>query len=185
MVSDSKARGYDAFMPQGAMLRDQVRAAILATAARALAERGDEVTLADVASAAGVARSTLYRYFPNRDALLHALTEAGAGEVSTLLGDAELDRLPATEALARVTRGLIATGAKYVALTRLRPKTDDAAEAEIAGLLVKLFRRGALEGAFRNDLPRAMAISSMEPSPEAASRARASKTPARPSSTSS
>jgi TetR/AcrR family transcriptional regulator, mexCD-oprJ operon repressor len=43
-------------------------AAILATAARVLAERPDAST-GDIAAAAGVGRATLYRYFPTREAL--------------------------------------------------------------------------------------------------------------------
>ena len=38
-------------------------------------ERSPSATLADIATAAGVARSTLHRRFPNRDALLAALQD--------------------------------------------------------------------------------------------------------------
>jgi serine phosphatase RsbU (regulator of sigma subunit) len=44
-------------------------------AAERMLERSPSATLADIAAAAGVARSTLHRRFPNRDALLAALQE--------------------------------------------------------------------------------------------------------------
>jgi AcrR family transcriptional regulator len=42
-------------------------------AAERILERSPSATLTDIAAAAGVARSTLHRRFPNRDALLAAL----------------------------------------------------------------------------------------------------------------
>jgi AcrR family transcriptional regulator len=44
-------------------------------AAERMLERSPSATLADIAAAAGVARSTLHRRFPNRDALLGALQD--------------------------------------------------------------------------------------------------------------
>jgi serine phosphatase RsbU (regulator of sigma subunit) len=44
-------------------------------AAERMLERSPSATLADIAAAAGVARSTLHRRFPNRDALLAALQD--------------------------------------------------------------------------------------------------------------
>jgi len=49
--------------------------AILAGARRVISERGPgKFTMSAVAAAAGVSRKTLYRWFPNKDALLDALT---------------------------------------------------------------------------------------------------------------
>jgi AcrR family transcriptional regulator len=49
---------------------------ILAAARRAIAAKGPgKLTLSEVASAAGVSRPTLYRWFPTKDDLLAALTE--------------------------------------------------------------------------------------------------------------
>jgi AcrR family transcriptional regulator len=49
---------------------------ILAAAKRAIAAKGPgKLTLSEVASAAGVSRPTLYRWFPTKDDLLAALTE--------------------------------------------------------------------------------------------------------------
>ena len=49
--------------------------AILEATRRVIAERGPEkLTLSAIAKTAGVSRPTLYRWFPNKDALLDALT---------------------------------------------------------------------------------------------------------------
>ena len=52
---------------------DRTAAAILDAAAHVFSEQGTAANLADVAAAAGVSRATLYRYYPNREALLKAL----------------------------------------------------------------------------------------------------------------
>jgi AcrR family transcriptional regulator len=56
---------------------DDRRAAILASAIPLLRERGTNVTTRALAQAAGVAEGTLFRVFPDKDALVHAaLAEA-------------------------------------------------------------------------------------------------------------
>ena len=54
-------------------LQQRVTAAILDGAARLFAAQGEQASMTDVAAAAGVARATVYRYFPNRQALLETL----------------------------------------------------------------------------------------------------------------
>src|SRR3984885_13608793 len=106
-------------MPRSPVLRDHVAGVILDKAADILAERREAASLAEIAEAAGVARSTLYRYFPSRDALLQALAATAGGEIQARIAEARLDEVPVAEALARVTRGFVATGSKYIALAYL------------------------------------------------------------------
>src|SRR5919198_2305787 len=61
-------------------LQERVAAAILEAAARVLATGGEQASMNDVAAAAGVARATLYRYFPSRQALLDELARVAAEE---------------------------------------------------------------------------------------------------------
>ena len=117
-----------------------------------LAERREAVSLAEIAEAAGVARSTLYRYFPSRDALLQALADTAESEVRARIGEAQLDALPVPEAIARLTRGLIAAGRKYIALAYLWHKPAGAA-GQASESLLPLFRRGVADGTLRADLP--------------------------------
>jgi TetR/AcrR family transcriptional regulator, mexCD-oprJ operon repressor len=134
------------------VLRDHVTTAILDKAAQVLAERREAASLAEIAEAAGVARSTLYRYFPSRDALLQALAEGAAREIQTRISESRLDVLPVLEAIARVTRGFIATGSKYIALAYLWPKPADADDRQVNEPLLLLFRRGIADGTLRGDL---------------------------------
>ena len=82
-------------MTRSPALRDHVATGLLDTAAGVLAERGTETSMSDIAEAAGVSRATLYRYFPNREALLGALKDAAMADLSGRLHDARLDAAPA------------------------------------------------------------------------------------------
>src|SRR5919107_4085250 len=54
---------------------DRNRARILAAAAEVFADRGLDVSLDDIAAHAGVGVGTVYRRFPDKDALIDALFE--------------------------------------------------------------------------------------------------------------
>lgn len=49
----------------------------------ALRERGPSVPFYEIAKAAGVGQATLYRHFPNKRALVHAIAEENAHELET------------------------------------------------------------------------------------------------------
>ena len=56
--------------------RREVRQAILDTAAALVADRGlRSVTMSEIAEATGIGRATLYKYFPDVEAILHAWHE--------------------------------------------------------------------------------------------------------------
>ncbi|MGP4028191.1 TetR/AcrR family transcriptional regulator [Actinomadura sp. 3N407] len=142
-------------MTRSMILRDHVRAGILDVAATVLAERGESASMTDIAQAAGVARATLYRYFPNREALLYALYEAALSELTERLADARLDAVPIEEAVARMTRATIAATSRYRALGLFdsSPREARRVERQLAVPLRAVFERGAACGAFRRDLP--------------------------------
>ncbi|MAO82054.1 TetR/AcrR family transcriptional regulator [uncultured Nocardioides sp.] len=80
-------------------------AAILDAAARLFAST-DVVSLADVAEEAGVTRTTLYRHFSDRDALVDALiVHVASGVVPGLLD--EIERLPLGEALTVLSHAVV------------------------------------------------------------------------------
>jgi AcrR family transcriptional regulator len=91
-------------------LQERVAAAILEAAASVLAARGEGGSMTDVAEAAGVARATVYRYFPNRQALLDELAELAIRSAGESLASARIEQVPVEEALTRAVRALVGVG---------------------------------------------------------------------------
>lgn len=141
-------------MTERPALRDHIEAAILTAAADVLAVRGT-ASMADIAAAAGIGRATLYRYFPNREALLSGLTEAAAADLISRITDADLDSVPVPTALARLTRGFLTAGSKYGALlqpeTQL-PEKDADLKQRLGEPVREVLARGADSGVLRADL---------------------------------
>jgi TetR/AcrR family transcriptional regulator, mexCD-oprJ operon repressor len=80
------------------------------------------------------------------------LADTAEGEIQARIGEAQPDVLPVPEAIARLTRVLIAAGSKYIALAYLWPKPADSA-GQVSESLLPLFRRGIADGTLRADLP--------------------------------
>jgi AcrR family transcriptional regulator len=143
-------------MTKGEVLRDLTAAAIIDSAATILAERGEAASMDEIASFAGIGRATLYRYFPNREELLRAMAAASVQELTARIKDADLEAVPFEEAIARLTRGIIATGSKYTALSGDSAKYTDAYpgfDFEVIEPIRALFRRAIADGSLREDFP--------------------------------
>ena len=69
-----------------------------------MAESGELPSVSEVAERAGIARATLYRYFSNREQMLHAMAAAALEATATGLVEADLGSVPVTEGIARVAR---------------------------------------------------------------------------------
>ena len=84
---------------------DQAWAALTFALERLLAERSfDEITMASVASAAGMARNTLYNYAPDKASLVSAVTKRASAELLsevTALAGGEGEPLERLEAITR------------------------------------------------------------------------------------
>ena len=108
----------------------------------------------DVAEAAGVARATLYRYFPTRERLLQDLTATAIDMTATRLAEADLDAVPVAEAIARVARVVAASGSKYAALVSQFGRGNAGREEQqrIKPMIDALLRRGIDDGTFRGDI---------------------------------
>jgi AcrR family transcriptional regulator len=133
---------------------DRTAAAILDAAAHVFSEQGTAANLADVAAAAGVSRATLYRYYPNREALLKALAAHALTELARRLNDAGLERATVKEGIERLARALVAVGDRYavVAGEQCSPDRGDA-ERLVNAPMRAVFERGITSGHLRQDLP--------------------------------
>jgi AcrR family transcriptional regulator len=134
--------------------RDQ----LLVAAIEAFAEDGPEVALDAIAARAGVGIGTLYRHFPNRNALI---VEAYRHEVEQLCASAPtlLGTLPPDQAL----YGWMERFTQYVATKRgmgeaLRSAVDSDSplfvrtREDIVGTLRRLIEAGATDGSLRRDV---------------------------------
>ena len=144
------------------MLHARVSAAILQAAAAVLAERGEQASMAEVAGAAGMARATVYRYFPNREALFEALGRVAVEQAGERLAAGRLEQVAVAEAFERAVRALVAVGDYLVVLARERARPDAAGfEQQVAAPLRGLIERAQALGEVRADLPAAWLMQSL------------------------
>jgi TetR/AcrR family transcriptional repressor of mexCD-oprJ operon len=135
-------------------LQQRVSTAILDAAARVLVGRGEQASMSDVAAAAGVARATVYRYFPSRQALLDELARLAVRDAAERLASARIEEVAAQEGVRRAIRALVDVGDYFVVLARERVQPDaEEFERGLAAPLRRLFERGAAAGEIRPDIP--------------------------------
>ena len=143
-------------------LQQRVATAILDGAARMFAVQGEQASMNDVAAAAGVARATVYRYFPNRQALVDELARAAVSDADTRLTAARIDEVPPEEGIARAVRALVEVGDFFVLLTRERARSDpERFERRLTQPLRHLFERGQAAGEIRGDISSARLTESL------------------------
>lgn len=135
-------------------LRDRVSSGIVAAAAEVFARHGAATNMAEVAAAAGVARATVYRYFPTRQALLERLAEIAVSDAGRRLEETRLEQVDADEGVTRAARALLEVGDYLTVIARegVRPRSDEY-ERRVLAPLRRLFERGQRTGAFRSDIP--------------------------------
>lgn len=143
-------------------LQQRVAGAILDGAARVFALQGDQANMNDVAAAAGVARATVYRYFPNREALLDELAQSAVRDVEARLASARIDAVPSEEGIARAVRALLEAGDPFALLVRRHPRAEpERFERSVMRPLRELFERGQADGDVRADIPSARLTESL------------------------
>jgi TetR/AcrR family transcriptional regulator, mexCD-oprJ operon repressor len=109
--------------------------------------------MSDVAAAAGVARATVYRYFPKRQVLLDELAAVAVADAGARLAAARLDEIDARDAVTRAIRALVEVGDALVVLARERVRPAPAQfERELAAPLRRVFERGQQHGQLRDDV---------------------------------
>ncbi len=129
----------------------------VATAAFTAAD-GKPVTLESIAREAGVGIGTLYRHFPNREALVEAIYRTELAEVAEAAATL-LKRYPPTTALRRwMDRYASFVAAKRGMAESLHAMFDSGAmqpnetRASITGAVDLLLRAGADDGSLRSDV---------------------------------
>ena len=135
-------------------LQDRVSSVILDAAARVLAADGEQASMSDVAVAAGVARATVYRYFPTRQALLDRLLEIATADARMRLSAARVDAVRPEEALRRAVGALLDVGDYFVVLARERLVADsDEFTSGVGGPLRRVVEQAQATGGVRRDIP--------------------------------
>ncbi|WP_215546986.1 TetR/AcrR family transcriptional regulator [Amycolatopsis sp. CA-230715] len=94
-------------------LRRRTRAAIIDAATSVLVEHPG-ASMAEIAVAAGVGRSTLHRHFADRGQLINALAEQVIEEVRQAVADAGLDTNTPREGLRRIVASYFELGPRLV-----------------------------------------------------------------------
>lgn len=131
-------------------------AALILDRAPALLARHPAASMAQVAQAAGLARATLYRHFPNREDLVRAIHRRALADATAAIAAAEPASGPVPDALQRVFDGLLAVGDRFWFLTR-EPEPDDPATRDAqrgtGAALIELIERGQAEGVLDATVP--------------------------------
>jgi AcrR family transcriptional regulator len=157
-------------IPRREQSKSEQRERILDAARGLFAERGVEpVTMADVATAAGVARATVFNYFASKYALVEAITDDVIAYFRGMLDNALADDVTPTPALIRALfahmgEGIEAYAGFYRGVFReimkisvgldeggAAQRTRDATSAQ----LVRLMKRGLARGELRRVAPAA------------------------------
>jgi TetR/AcrR family fatty acid metabolism transcriptional regulator len=150
------------------VIRDFRRDQIIETSRRLFGERGPtEVSMDEIATEAGVARSTVYVYFANRDQLLQACVQSMYDELADAFAIIFEDDSSATERLRAILLGVLGRVDESPAFFRLAMATQSTAGAagsvgvgsalmmiglDMIRLLDDIVGRGVSEGLFRADL---------------------------------
>ena len=140
----------------------RTRAGILAATASVLA-RNRSATLPDIANAAGVGRTTLHRYFADRERLIHEATQDSIRVIDETIAQAATDQGPALDAMHRYINAVVSSGDRILFLFRdttaprysacgSATRISEAVNEPNREPVIALIKRGQDEGAFDPEL---------------------------------
>jgi AcrR family transcriptional regulator len=156
------------------VIRDFRRDQIITTARQLFGERGTtEVSMDEIATQAGVARSTVYVYFANRDELLQACLQSMYDQLKETIFVRFENSVGPLERLRTLLLGVFERIDESPAFFRLAMATQATAGSassaavggtlmliglDMMGLLEEIISSGVEQGLFRSDLDRERAI---------------------------
>jgi len=147
--------------------RSDQRDHVLGVAARLFSEQGfDDVTMADIAKAAGVARATVFNYFGSKHAVVEEITEVVIAFYRGMLDQALADEITSTPDLMRTLFADMGEGIEadrrfyrgvFREIARIQLGLDEGGVAQRANeqtkeRLVALVRRGQARGELRTEI---------------------------------
>jgi AcrR family transcriptional regulator len=111
------------------------------------------VGMAEIASASGVGRPTLYRHFATREELIGAIARRAAAETEQAIAISRLEEDTAADALRRLVVAMLEVRDRYPFLITQGsllppPGWDEEQERRISAPLIGLFERGQRIGEF-------------------------------------
>jgi AcrR family transcriptional regulator len=116
--------------------------------------------MAEIASASGIGRATLYRHFPTREDLFDAILQRAFGDAENAVAASRPEEGTATDALHRLVVGMLSLGDRYrflfaqdVVFARREPGCDP--EERLGRPIRALIERGQASGEFDASLPAA------------------------------
>lgn len=121
-----------------------------------LLNENPKVSLADIASHAGVGRATLHRYFSSREDLIKAMAWAAIQEMDDAVEAACADVASYSDAMHRMLEALIPLGDRYQFLMRepVEDHADIAAEfAKQQDEMIEAINAAKKEGLFEQSIP--------------------------------
>ena len=134
-------------------VQTRTRAAILAATAYALAVNRT-ATMPEIATAAGVGRTTLHRYFADRATLIYEATLDSIRVLTEAVDEAATEAGPALDAMRRFITAGVSIGERLVFLFGDPAVLRDIPPAQSPNeeLVIDLIKRGQDEGVFDPDL---------------------------------
>lgn len=119
----------------------------------------------EIADRAGVGRTTIHRYFPGREDLIHAIALQAVNESEAAINKARLAESPVEGAVQRLAEALVPMGHRFHFLLEETQLYSDpeylAAEERLVRPLKQLAERGRQEGSFRSDVPTAWIVDTL------------------------
>jgi TetR/AcrR family transcriptional repressor of mexCD-oprJ operon len=133
--------------------RAQARRYVLSAAAAVLAEN-PAASMQEIATASGIGRATVYRWFANRDQLIEAIHAQVLAEAGELMSRRLAEDGGALETLVRLSGDIVDLGDRYRFLAAFRDKRpeDRSTEAELTRRLERFIAAGQRAGELRADL---------------------------------